>query len=490
MRPVQPCAELRAERVKPADAPPGSDFGLPDRWPGSAGRRGSGTGGGRGSKRIAGLELKPTGGTDPEWTDSWPVPDSTAQTLPIEQPLVPPSIPFRPSSADLLFGPVARPVPPMNRPVPPVDGPILPTVDGEGAARSAYDAPGMRLGAWRLDTAATAGLGMSSDDGAFWSLGGDLRLTSDFERHGLDLSLRGGTQFYFGDTPDDPAFDARLDGRIDLTEVDRIGLGAGWSLYRQDADDPEVAAEGGVSDVHTVSGAVGYERRAGLIGLDLGATVDRSYYTEDQSQDDTLVAGTLRLSLDNGATLRPFIEGSVFTRIPDDDEDAAGYRRTSVGGQLTAGVAVDTGRLTGELAAGGVTESFDDARLETINAFVAEGDLRFAATPLATMTLRIATYLEPTAIEGASGSVTHEVDAGLSYALRPNIVLDAGAGLSFQDYVGADIEVRTTRLTAGASWRLNPTAELTLSAVHELTDETGEDDDGETTVSVAVTLRR
>jgi hypothetical protein len=428
-------------------------------------------------------------GADEAWTDPWPVPDPGAPPPP--EPIQPMPGPGLRQSLDITpIGPASRPVAPQNRVVAPIGGPVLPDFDRELSDRNAYDPVGLRIGSWRMDAAATAGLGTSSVDGGFWSLGGELRLGSEWERHGVDFSLRGGVQSFLDDAPDDPEFDARLDGRFDLTEVDRVGVGVGWSLSQEDDSDPEVIAGAPESDVHILSASIGYERRAGLVGIDLRGAIDRSLYTGDSDRNDTVLSATLRLSLDSGAVLEPFVEASLFTDRPDEDVDGAGYRRAGNGAELKGGLAVDGDLLDGEVALGWLTQSFEDDRLETIDALVVEADLAFAVTPLATLRLAADTLVDSTSIAGASGSVTHEVDVGLSYALRPNIIVDAGAGFSHESYVGADISVRTTTVTAGAAWTLNPSVVLSLRTDHELTEESEADDYRETTVSAAVTLRR
>jgi hypothetical protein len=437
-----------------------------------------------------------TAGSAPEddlsgWTDPWPVPGGSSGPAPAA-PAVTPTVTtgLRPDGPITPIGPAARPVSPQNRLVPPIGGPVLPDPEREVGDRSAYDPVGLRIGAWRLDAAATAGVGSSSDDGAFWSAGGDLRLASEWDRHAAALSLRGGVQSFLDGAPDDPAFDARIDGVVDLTETDRIGLGAGWSLSREDDSDPDVLVGQPETDVHVLSATIGYERRAGLIGLDLRGAVDRELYTDDAGRDDVVASATLRLSLENGAILRPFVEASLFTRRPDEDTDAAGYRRAGNGVELKGGLAIDGDRLDGEVALGWVTESFEDDRLETIGSLVVEADLAYAVTPLVTATLAADTLLDSTSVPGASGSVTHEVEAGIAYALRPNILLDAGAGFSYEAYVGTDLVVRTTTVSAGAAWALNPALVLSLEAEQSFSEETGATDDRETSISAAVTVRR
>jgi hypothetical protein len=366
----------------------------------------------------------------------------------------------------------------------------MPDLDRELRDRSDYDPVGLRIGTWRMDAAATAGFGSSSDDGAFWSAGGELRLGSEWERHAVGLALDGGLRSFVDGAPDDPEFDARLDGTFDLTGTDRLGFAAGWSLSREDDTDADVIAGQPETDVHILSATVGYERRAGLIGLDLRGAVDRELYTDDPDRDDTVASATLRLSLDNGAMLRPFAEASLFTRRPDADVDSAGFRRSGNGVELKGGLAIDGGLLAGEVALGWITESFEDDRLETIDALVVEADLVYAVTPLTTVTLAADTLVDSTSLPAASGSVTHEFDLALAYAFRPNVSIDAGAGFSYESYIGTDVRVRTTTITAGAAWTVNPAVVLSVRADQSFTAETGVPDDRETTVGAAVTVRR
>ncbi|HUG61271.1 MAG TPA: outer membrane beta-barrel protein [Methylomirabilota bacterium] len=387
---------------------------------------------------------------------------------------------------------VSRPVPPSSSAALPVTGTIPLLVDREADDRAAYEPAGLRLGSFQIDASLTSGLGVSSEDGAHLYTAGELRLTSDWDRHALGLTLQGSTERPFDGGLKDPVGSALLDGRLDITDVDRLGGTIGYTFYREDDDSVEVEASGRRSDVHTLSTSLGYERKAGLVGLDLKGALDRTIFTADSDRDEFLLSGSMRLTLDSGATLRPFVEAGVVARLPDAERDEDGYARRGLGGELKGGLAVDTDFVSGEVAVGYARERLDDDRLEDIHAVIGEGELIYSPTPLAAFSLRGSTTIEPSAIAGATGSVTHAVDLGFSYAIRPNIVFDAGAGLSYEDYTGFDRSVLTTRVTAGVSWRLNRTVELSLSAGHEVTDERGPGavDNRDTRVLAAVTLRR
>lgn len=420
--------------------------------------------------------------TDP-WIDGPAVPDvipdSLAGPLALRQGLGPAdaiAVSARPTPpASIAAGPVAL------APLAPVDPLALETEETEG----------LRLGSLRLDASATSGLGASSATGAFVLWEAELRLATDWERHGLAVTLRGGEERDLSTGEGDPVVSATLEGRLDLGETETIDARASWSSRREDADSAEAELSGTRADVDVYSASLDYRRRGGLIGIDAGAAVDRSVYDGASGRDDLLLSGILRLTLDSGAVLQPFAEAGVYTRLPDADRDAAGYDRRSVGGELRAGLVVDTGLVSGEIAAGAIAEDFADERLDDIVALSVETGLAWTPHPLLTATLRGSTAIEPTTAAGASGSVVHAVDVGLAASLRPDLVADLGAGASYRDYVGIDRTVLTGLLRAGVRWRLDPRLELALTADHEVTRERGPgaEDGRETTVRATVTVR-
>ncbi|WP_181706555.1 outer membrane beta-barrel protein [Chthonobacter rhizosphaerae] len=429
---------------------------------------------------------------DPSATDP-AVPSAGAAatgTAPAAQPNRRPAL--RPT-----LGSVVRPVPPVE-PLKPIAGGAPVAINTEEAARSAYEPLGLRVRTFTILSSATSTLGWSSNPGgapdgegaAFWGLKGDVTARSDLDGGGIDLALRGGVRDYLGgDAELEPSLEATADGRLDLTEVDRLTAGARYAFRKDTGFSIETPAGQGV-DIHTLSATAGYARSAGLIGVTLKGALDRTIYDGDD-RDDTALSGTLRLSLDSGAVLEPFAETSVFARRPDRTVDENGFRRSSVGAEAKLGTAVDTGLLTGEVAVGYGTEVLEDDRLDPLRGMILEASLAWAVTPLTTVTLAADTSFETSRLAGASGSITRSVSAGIAHALKPNLILDLGGALSFQDYGGVNRSVATVAVRAGAAWRLNPSVELTLTATHEVEDSnvSGEDT-RETTVEAGVTVRR
>lgn len=395
------------------------------------------------------------------------------------------------------LGPTVRPVRPVQS-VLPVTGAAPIPVNTEEAARQAFEPIGLRVRTFTVFASATTGMGWSSNpsespDGegeAYWRLGGEVIARSDADaRAGLDLTLRGGIRDYAGgDREIEPSTEFLADGRYDVTEVDRLTAGLRYSFATETGFSAETGPATG-ADIHTLSATAGYTRAAGLIGLSLRGAVDRTIYDGDD-RDNTLVSGTLRLTLDSGAVFEPFVETSLFTRLPDRTVDEAGFRRSSVGGEMKVGTSVDTGLVTGEMAVGYATEVLDDDRLDPLRGMLVEASLAWAITPLTTITLTADTLFETSRLADASGAITRSAGVAVAHALRPNLILDAGGVLSFQDYEGIDRSVTRVAARAGAAWRLNRSMEVTLSATHEVADSSVNGEDiHETTVEAGITVR-
>lgn len=428
-------------------------------------------------------------------------------------PSLPPvtgSLPIAPTPSALGLRPSTSAVAPLTSVVRPADRSgvaALPVTgapplarDAEQEARSAYDPVGLRVGSFVAAGSVTAGVGYSSNaaesaggsGSAYYLTRGSLALRSDWERHGFDVVANGGLRRYADESMSlEPNADVTATARLDLTETDRVAASAGWTYSRETGSSAELGTKSTGADVHTLSGTLGYERNAGLIGLALKGAVDRTSYEAGESRSNTAVSGSLRLTLENGAALRPFVEGGGFTRRYDDEVDGSGYARDSVGWELKTGLVVDTGLLTGEASVGYALERPEDDRLDDIAGFTADAGLAWTPTELVTVGLKGTTTFEPSQIAGASGSVKHAVDVDVAYALQPNVILNTGAGFSYQDYTGVSRTVETFAVRAGAEWRVNRTVSLGLTGSHARTNSSvaGESYD-ESRIEATVTLRR
>ncbi|MBH0239455.1 outer membrane beta-barrel protein [Methylobrevis albus] len=397
---------------------------------------------------------------------------------------------------------VVRPVQSAVRPAGRVD--TLRSFAEDPADADPYAPLGLRLGSFVIAPEVSSRIvhtdnGTGASDGepaSFVATDASVALRSAWERHALALSIRGGfTEYLSGGLSEDPSFGTDVEGRIDLTEVDRIDLGAGYSIRAEDLSSDDVpAGSSSAPTIEVLSGTAGFTRNAGLIGMALKGSVDRSIYGasadfDSAARTNTAVAGSLRLSLDSGAAIMPFVEGGLFRRYYDRDD--AGVSRDGAGWEIKGGVAVDTGLVAGELAAGYAVERFDDASLADLRGFLVDGSLAWRPTELVTLSLSADTSFAPTTLSGASGSVVSSLDWELSYLFRPNVTFTLGAGLTRQDYAGIDRTVDGWSLSAGTAWRLNRSLELTTTVRHERSNSSEAGDDSrETRIEAGLTLRR
>ena len=430
--------------------------------------------------------LSDVGVEQPDLTETSALPTPIPVIQPIAAPVAQPLGRVAPLRSSI------RPLQPAPSTLP-VTGPIPLPNDPEADARAEYEPIGLQYGDYTLFSTVTTGLGATfgTDDETYLRSIGELALRSSFERRALDLTLRGGGRYEIdGDVTWAPQADAILDSRYDLTDVDRLGFTASWRLRKEDSDSVEIGT-GSQRSINTYSAEIGYERSAGLIGIAASTAVDRTDYAAGADRTNTAFSGTLRLSYDTGAMIEPFIEGSAFTRRYDNEADANGFRRSSVGGEVRGGFTVDTGTLSGEMSAGYALERPEDDRLSDVSGLVVDAALAWRLTPLANIAFRGTTAFEPTQIAGAAGSIVRSLSVDATYAIRPNLLLIAGAGYSLQDYAGFARTVETTTVSAGIGWKLNRTVELGLTASHAYKNvNVAGEDENDTTVEATITIRR
>lgn len=364
----------------------------------------------------------------------------------------------------------------------------------------AYDPQGIRFGGLTLLPSLTLATGWTDnadrapvgEDDVFVRTRAEALLRAILDSGDLEATVGAGYTHYLDGSPEDePSVDFALRGRFDIDGASSLLVTANASHAREDAGDPEIGEADDAGAVTVFGGSLAYERTAGLVGLSAGVSGDRAIYDEDPDRSNTVGAVSLRASLDSGAMIEPFVEASGFRRFYDRTEGADGFRRSSIGGELRAGVAIDTGITTGSLAVGYALERPDDGDLDDIEGLVVDGDIAWAPSDLTTVRLLAETSFEPTTLEGASGSVLTLGELAVTHDFLRNVSLTVAGRVSLQEYAGIERELFTAGARAEAAWRLNNTTEFTLSAGHERGwGSGGADDYGETTVEAGVTLRR
>lgn len=394
---------------------------------------------------------------------------------------------LRPTLSPVDLRSVVRPLPPGQSAKLPAVAPSLPVVTREADARAEYEPLGLRLGSVVVNATTSTGVGYrhhsTQGNETFLRSTGELTARTDWERNSLDLRLGGAYRRSLAGLDESlPEGDARLTGRFDITDADRLTASAGWTL-RDDAS--------GDGKENTFSGTLGYERFGGVIGLKTALGADRTVNETDPTLDNTALSLSLRLSHDSGAVLQPFVEVGAFGRDFDRPAAGDGFSRSGVGGEAKVGVAVARHDLTGEIALGYGYEWLKEDSLDNVSGVIGSASFSWDATELLRLTGTAATSFEPTSSAGASGVIKRIGETTVTYALAPNAFVVAGGGLTLEDYVGVDRKITTATLKAGVGYKLSRSVELGLDGEHKIvrSSEAG-GDYTDSRVTATLTLRQ
>ncbi|NRG17300.1 outer membrane beta-barrel protein [Rhizobiales bacterium] len=314
---------------------------------------------------------------------------------------------------------------------------------------------------WSDNAAGTAG----GEPDSFYRVNPRLDARSDWSRHELGVSLRGGYTGYT-DEPidDDPFFDGNADLRLDLSQSTELDGSARYGFAREERGTAE--SSGGDQDIHEIGGTLAISRDVGLLGVQLRGDIDHTAYTGASTsgdRDNTVYAATLRLDADTGATLAPFVSASGLRRIYTEacDDPVSCEDRNATGYALRGGVTIDTGpKLRGEIGIGWREERPGDDALENLEGLLVDGSMIWSPTRLTTVTASVATAFEATGISGASGSIVYAGDLLLSHSFSDSLVGEAGVGYSLRRYEGIFLDERNTMATAALIWAFSDTIAL------------------------------
>lgn len=333
------------------------------------------------------------------------------------------------------------------------------------------------------------------------TLSPEILVQSDWRRHAWTGSLRG-TLAYVDDGRDlgrSMAVDSEL--RLDLGLETAASLRGGYTLTGEpDSDDNAAAGADGGTDTHDFEVGATLSHTIGPVEASLGLDASRTLFSETslagggvQSNDDrNRFDGdvTLRLSQAAGPIMRPFVEGEIGLRRFDERVDRNGFERDSLNYGLRGGLTIaDDGSLRGEVSIGLAGEQFADDRLEDVLALTAAAALTWDVTALTSVTLDIATELDPTTRAGSGVGINRSAQLGLTHALRRNVDMRVGVGIDDTVFSGIDADTRTYSGRAGLTWRTSPSVAFRL----DTTFEHEPDDDGDInrfTAQAGVTLRR
>jgi hypothetical protein len=345
-----------------------------------------------------------------------------------------------------------------------------------------FAATGIRVGSFIMRPTLEQGVTATSNADA--SSGGEpatlsettLRLNaiSDWSRHTATIDAYGNfRKTISGDEIEETrgGVDAALD--LDLAEDHRARAELGYEAAPESASSP-VVIEGTASQPlrQTFNASLGFEKDAGKARFGITGLVEHNTYGDadlssggtlsQEDRDFTLGAVVLRGGYEISPALTPFVEAEFGRRQYTLEEDASGFQRSSDRVGARAGLELDlTEKLTGELSAGWIRETFDDDRLDPISGPTLNADLAWSPERGTIVNLSAATTVEGTTTAGESGSILHAARLGVEREIRTNLTGNASVGAGYRDYAESDGHDVILSAEAGATWWLNRYAGLT-----------------------------
>jgi len=341
-----------------------------------------------------------------------------------------------------------------------------------------YDPVGIRAGSFILRPAIETFGGYDSNPGrvhdgrgsAFIGVAPELSVRSDWERHGFAADVRG-SQTWYNSTPelDRPTLDAKVAGRIDVTERTRSEIEGHFVLGTDNPGSPNLQA--GLAKLPiftTIGGSAALIQRFNRLELAARGTIDHTEYQDSHFTDGTTFSnagrnydqygGQFRASYELSPGLKPFAEVDIDTRAYQLPIDAGGFMRDSDGIAGKAGAAFEIPRtLIGEFAIGYLERTYKDPALQDLRGFLVDGSLAWNATALTTVKATAKTTANESTLFGVSGVLSRDFGVEVDHAFRRWLIGAVKLGYGFDDYVGSVREDKRYFASAGMIYKLTRT---------------------------------
>ena len=308
------------------------------------------------------------------------------------------------------------------------------------------------------------------------SLGANVELQTSLPRHALKVALGAETtSFKDHSYLDFTNANARVDGRIDVTAADSIGISFQSQLGHDDNFLP-VAPDNAAAAVPIWlnRGGVGYMHDAGRTALAIGADYQRTRFsdvlnydgsTADKAAGDNDIAGAFAfLSYRWSPGYRGFLAGRIDREVLLNERAAYGDNNTY---RAEAGVVYELDPLLKFSLYGGYDYiKFDTDAQYNFGTMTFKGQVQWLPTQRLTVTLDAGRSLQRTVVGPEFGQLSDQLRAKAQYDIYHNIIGTLDLSLQRNQFIGSSRV--DTQWNAGASvdYLFNENLALTLGYEH------------------------
>jgi len=312
----------------------------------------------------------------------------------------------------------------------------------------------------------------------FFRVDAGLRLRSEWTRDEIQGNLRLGYVDYFSvQNADRPDGAGDVFYRWDVARDTKVRFEGRFTLDTQRPGAPGLATS--LPNVVVVNRplilsfgtAAGVTESFGRLDATLRGTYDRWIYQNAYYNDGSVLNLTStsynayginpRLAFELNPSMKPFVEAIVDKRIHDSWLDPYGYARDSTGVYGRIGTTFKiTDLVRGEASGGYAQRDYADPRLPRLRGPIIDAAIIYTATPLTTFTLRAATTLSETTLQGAAGVLSRNITFDATHAMFRNFTITATGSYQTNNYQGADTLERVG--TAGVKLEYKLTRSLSI----------------------------
>lgn len=327
--------------------------------------------------------------------------------------------------------------------------------------RPDLDPLGMRVGAFTINP--TIEISADYSDNIFAENSGEvddlitvvhpsLTVKSDTSNHSIRFNA-GARIGRFADrgSEDFEDFDISVDGRLDVLRTSRVFGSMRYRALHEDRSSVDEAngkepvkynlasvSLGGMHEFNRLSFRL--TGRSQHFDFDDAQTAAGAVINQDD-RDRDVNSVSLRVAYE----LAPEYEGFIRTTYNVRDYDAAtdddGLNRDSNGYEVVAGATADfTGVTFGEIFFGFLSQSYDDAQLNTIDGFSFGATVTWNPSPLTTMKGWARRLVKETTQVGVSGVLSSAFGVSVDHELLRQLVLHAEFSYASEEYEGSTLE--------------------------------------------------
>lgn len=186
---------------------------------------------------------------------------------------------------------------------------------------------------------------------------------------------------------------------------------------------------------------------------------------QQDDRDRQIVSGLVRSDVAISPATAVFVQANANSRDYDLPSTAVYAARDSAGYEVLAGVNFEVGAVArGEVAAGYISQAFDDGAYGDVDGFGARGLLEWFPTQLTTVTLIAARTIEDSAIAGSGGYLSTTASLQIDHELLRNLIVFVSANVAADDYEGIDRSDERKSASVGATYFVNRRVGLSVTA--------------------------